>query len=371
VNETWRLENCTVGICTGNNTISVVPLKCPPIKPVTCQNGLQPKRVYDESGCCYQYKCDYCIGPDGKRRQVGETWQDNCQDCSCNNTTLSIVCKPHKCSPLPPVVCKGQGFVPVVKTSDSDPCCPVSKCECNVTHCPTLKFDCKLGYEPVYHIHEDKCCPSYKCESKPVCVFNDTEYKPGMVVPQDPCENCKCTNETDPSTQHKAIKCTPIKCDSHCPPGFKYKEVKGQCCGNCTQVDCIIEIPNKPPIILQPGAATSDSKNNCTKYECEKVGSHLVSNIYHQRCSHLDPDNCEPGTIHMDSDGCCKTCIPKTCTVSQTTTYINHQGCRSKEKVPMTYCEGRCLTYSILADFVTVHENSALENQTDIMELIV
>ncbi|XP_048463238.1 mucin-5B-like [Rhincodon typus] len=347
VNETWKLGNCTVGICTGNNNVSVVPVKCPPVNPVTCQNGRQPKRVYDQSGCCYQYKCDYCIAPDGKPIQVGETWQHNCQDCSCDNATLSIVCKPHKCSLEPPVVCKGQGFVPVVKRNESDPCCPVTKCECNVTHCPTLKFDCKPGYEPVYHINEDKCCPSYKCEPKPVCVFNDTEYKPGMVIPQGPCENCKCTNKTDPSTQHKTIECTTIPCDSHCPPGFKYKEVKGQCCGKCTQVDCIIEVPNQPPIILQPGAVMSDSKNNCTKYECKKIGSHFVPNIYHQRCPQLDPDNCEPGTMHMDSDGCCQKCIPKTCTVSQTTTYINHQGCRSKQNVSMTYCEGRCLTYSM------------------------
>ncbi|XP_041052599.1 mucin-2-like [Carcharodon carcharias] len=308
-----------------------------------------------------------CIGPDGKPRQIGETWSSNCQDCFCNNATLSIICKPRKCPTLPPVRCKGPGLVPVADRSQSEPCCTKIQCACNVTSCPTVEFDCKPGYEPVLHVDKGECCPDYTCEPKPVCVNNGTEYKPGMTIPQGPCENCKCTNKTDSSTKHKTIECTAIKCDSHCPLGFKYKKVEGQCCGNCTQVDCIIELPNGQPIILQPGAATPDPRNNCTKYECEKIRSQLTSIIHSKWCPQLDHNNCEPGTIHMDLDGCCQTCIPKACTVTQTTTYINHHGCRSKQKVPITYCEGYCKSNSVYS----AETNTMLHNCTCCQELAV
>ncbi|XP_051885680.1 mucin-2-like [Pristis pectinata] len=253
-----------------------------------------------------------CIGPDGKPKQIGETWQSNCQDCSCNNATLSVVCKPHKCAPSPPVVCKEQGFIPVVQRNE-----------------------------------QDLCCTETKCKPKQVCVYNDTEYKPGMTVPKDACKNCKCTDKVDPLTNHSAIECTPVNCDTHCAQGFEYKKQEGQCCGNCTQVSCIIEVPDRPPIILQPGEKTSDGKSNCTKYECKKIKGHFIPNIYSPQCPRLDHDSCEPGTIHMDSDGCCETCAPKTCSVTSTTTYINHQGCRSIQEVPMTSCGGHCMTSSV------------------------
>ncbi|XP_078405721.1 mucin-5B-like [Cetorhinus maximus] len=306
-----------------------------------------------------------CIGPDGKPRQIGETWSSNCQDCFCNNATLSIVCKPRKCPTLPPVRCKGPGLVPVADRSQSESCCTKIQCECNVTFCPTVKFDCKPGYKPVLHVDKGECCPDYTCEPKSVCVHNGTEYKPGMTIPQGPCENCKCTNKTDSSTKHKTIECTAIKCDTHCPVGFKYKKVEGQCCGNCTQVDCILELPNGRPVILQPGATASDPRNNCTKYECKKIKSHLISSIHSKWCPQLDHNNCEPGTIRKDLDGCCQTCIPKTCTVTQTTTYINHNGCRTKQKVPVTYCEGYCKSNSVYS----AETNTMLRNCTCCQEL--
>uniref|UniRef100_A0A4W3GUH7 VWFD domain-containing protein n=1 Tax=Callorhinchus milii TaxID=7868 RepID=A0A4W3GUH7_CALMI len=60
LNETWMLSNCTMAICEGNNIISVVPMTCPSVQPITCQNGRPPKKVYDKFDCCYHYECD-CI----------------------------------------------------------------------------------------------------------------------------------------------------------------------------------------------------------------------------------------------------------------------------------------------------------------------
>ncbi|XP_062917555.1 intestinal mucin-like protein [Mobula hypostoma] len=176
-----------------------------------CPDG---KFLFTPSDICTD-SCD-CIGPDGKPRQVGETWQSNCQDCSCNNVTLSVVCKPHKCPPSPSIICNDQGYVPVVQRNEHDLCCTETKCKCNVTHCPAMKPLCKTGYAPVIHMHEGRCCPKYTCEPNAVCVYNDTEYKPGMIVPQDTCKNCKCTDKVDPSTKHHIIECTAVKCDTHC-----------------------------------------------------------------------------------------------------------------------------------------------------------
>ncbi|XP_067833059.1 intestinal mucin-like protein, partial [Heptranchias perlo] len=83
MNETWMLDNCTMGTCTGNNTVSVVPVTCPSAHPITCQNGLQPKKVYDQSGCCYQYECDcVCAGWGGSHYLTFDgtdyTFQGNC-----------------------------------------------------------------------------------------------------------------------------------------------------------------------------------------------------------------------------------------------------------------------------------------------------
>ncbi|XP_078271727.1 intestinal mucin-like protein [Rhinoraja longicauda] len=304
----WR--NHTSGVCSYHCPAKMEYKPCASKEQPTCgsrtdKNTPSDKGGFDEGCFCPDGKILFepknictdscnCIGPDGKPKQVGETWQSNCQDCSCVKATLSIICKPHKCPISPPVVCKEQGFVPVVERNQDDLCCTETTCKCNTSHCTTLKFDCKPGYTPVLHMQHDKCCPNYTCKAKQVCVYNGTEYKPGMTVPQNTCKDCKCTEEMDPLTKLRAIACTPNKCNTQCSQGYEYKKQEGQCCGNCTQVSCIIELPDRPPIILQPGEKISVGKNNCTKYECEKIGGHFIPNIYNQWCPRLDHDNCEP-----------------------------------------------------------------------------
>ncbi|XP_055505922.1 mucin-2-like [Leucoraja erinacea] len=447
----WR--DHTDGICSYHCPAKMEYKPCASKEQPTCGSRSHDENKPSDEGCfCPDGKILFkpgdictdscnCIGPDGKPKQVGETWQSNCQDCSCSKATLSIICKPHKCSVSPPVVCTEQGFVPVVERNQSDLCCTETICskwtfspfyknrkclkytadqaasvdkgvqsehftslpidqmfkkelpkrclfpllhrrccairgylklensvlmllgyklpkrKCNITHCPTVKFDCKVGYTPEVHMKDNKCCPTYTCVPKKVCVFNDTEYKPGMTVPQNTCKDCKCTDEVDPSTKLHAIACTPVKCDTQCSQGYEYKKQEGQCCGNCTQVSCIIELPNRPPIILKPGNKMSVGKNNCTTYECEKIGSHFIPNIYNQWCPRLDHDNCEA----VSSTGhelifvlqyCVGlsiifNCIPKTCSTTKIVTHIKHKGCRSQQEVPMTSCGGRCMTSSV------------------------
>nr|XP_023825133.1 mucin-19 [Salvelinus alpinus] len=45
--------------------------------------------------------CPYCKGPLGEYKQLGETWQSNCQVCTCNNRTKTEECQPNLPSPAP------------------------------------------------------------------------------------------------------------------------------------------------------------------------------------------------------------------------------------------------------------------------------
>ncbi|XP_042338034.1 intestinal mucin-like protein [Plectropomus leopardus] len=59
-NETFIICNCTMAKCIENNTVVIVPYECPPLKNITCANGLQPVLVSDKYGCCKHYACD-CV----------------------------------------------------------------------------------------------------------------------------------------------------------------------------------------------------------------------------------------------------------------------------------------------------------------------
>ncbi|XP_041075179.1 mucin-2-like [Polyodon spathula] len=61
--ETWKIDKCTKATCEGGSTVNVEPVPCKAVEPIECVNGLPPLKVYDESGCCYQYECQCtCYG---------------------------------------------------------------------------------------------------------------------------------------------------------------------------------------------------------------------------------------------------------------------------------------------------------------------
>ncbi|GLD58792.1 general transcription factor IIH subunit 1 [Lates japonicus] len=92
---------------------------------------------------------------------------------------------------------------------------------------------------------------------KGVCVFNDTEYKPGMEFSKNLCERCHCTGYQDPNSKLKKIMCHEIKCLLQCPEGHVYKPQPGQCCGSCIPTSCVLEIPGSTPIIIPPSQSWS------------------------------------------------------------------------------------------------------------------
>uniref|UniRef100_A0A8C4ZV03 Uncharacterized protein n=1 Tax=Gadus morhua TaxID=8049 RepID=A0A8C4ZV03_GADMO len=61
--ESWRSEkNCYTDTCQIGQ-IQRVHVDCPPAVRPVCVNGYQPKKIYDHSGCCFQYHCKCeCLG---------------------------------------------------------------------------------------------------------------------------------------------------------------------------------------------------------------------------------------------------------------------------------------------------------------------
>uniref|UniRef100_UPI003AB02701 mucin-2-like n=1 Tax=Centroberyx gerrardi TaxID=166262 RepID=UPI003AB02701 len=286
-----------------------------------------------------------CTGPDGKPKQLGDTWQTDCQQCVCDEDTLSVQCEPIKCSPQEPITCDKEGEVLVNSTVD---CCERSKCECDKTRCSSPKQKCKLGFELEINTSTESCCPSYTCVPKGVCVFNGTEYKPGVDVPKTTCETCRCGETQHPDSKLNVIECSPIPCSTQCPQGYVYEISPGQCCGKCKKTSCVVVFEDNTTHIIEPSQSWSPPNDNCTKYECKKIKDELTVLESRIQCAEFDPHNCIPGTEKSDKNGCCKTCTPRySCQMIKNTTYLQIKDCKSIEPVEISACQGSCGTSSI------------------------
>ncbi|XP_056273204.1 mucin-2 [Pseudoliparis swirei] len=291
-----------------------------------------------------------CTGPDGQPKQLGETWQNDCKMCTCDEDTLSVQCELLTCPTQEPITCTEEGEVLVERKVD---CCMRLTCECDTNRCSLVKYKCKLGFELEIHMSNDTCCPSYRCLPKGVCVFNDTEYKPGMEFSKNPCESCHCTKTQDPSSKLNAIECHVKQCIRLCAEGYVYEHQPGQCCGLCKQTSCVVEVPGfSSPIIIKPSQSWSPPNDKCTTYDCQKVKDEFKTTKSLTTCPAFDPANCVPGTEQSDINGCCKTCTQRTsCQINRNTIYLQTKNCKSVVPVEITACAGACgassSTYSV------------------------
>ncbi|XP_066524931.1 mucin-2-like [Hoplias malabaricus] len=335
---------------------------CGPAEPPSCEDRLDEQTLNvttegcfcpdgqllfnKESRLCVD-KCG-CLDPSGQPRELGEEFQYGCQDCICDASTVSVICKPKQCSINNQVTCTEPGFIVVNETDPTDECCTILTCRCDSNFCPSTNGTCNIGYAPVLKVPDGKCCPELSCEPKKVCVHRNMEYEPGTSVPVVDCQDCQCTWDIDPKTQLHQIQCLVVTCDEDCEFGYDYVEPVGdECCGKCVKTKCLLNL-NGTKHVLQSGEEWSPKKEGCDRFICTYFNGEYITTNYKIHCPPFSIDNCQPGTVQLAADGCCQVCVEKEkgCKVETISDFIIHNECQSENMVDLTHCAGDCTSYS-------------------------
>ncbi|XP_048013922.1 mucin-2-like isoform X2 [Megalobrama amblycephala] len=290
-----------------------------------------PDNTYQVSSMtdnCTAY-CD-CIGPDGLPRLPGDTWILGCSEYTCSNETFGIKTMPVGCPLEKPCGPEQKRII--------ENCCPI--CVCDLEVC--LQKKCNVGFELAANKSEDSCCSP--CVPKDVCVYNNTEYQPGAKITPELCIECDCQMDKDPNTTLHSVSCVHKICPT-CPKGYKNVKQAGECCGTCEQDACFYTAPDNNTHILKDGESNS--------YKCESVTCYQVNGTFMiektmKSCPDIDPEDCVTGTLKLDADGCCNTCILKNCVlVKKNTTDVTVDGCKPVQPIEVTSCSGNCDTESM------------------------
>ncbi|XP_031756461.1 mucin-5AC-like [Xenopus tropicalis] len=337
-------SKCVNITCSKNGELNVETVKCPQLLDVTCNDGKPPMKIYDQDGCCYFYECRSCVGFNGQKRNLGETWTEHCQECTCDKKTATIICMPTECPELDYSKCDKPWLEPFVLLTEKDRCCGSIECRCLPLQCNTTLGDCPLGYAHV-NTSADDCCITYECRPMNVCLVEGAVYQVGNSVwTSASCQNCECTDKKDPESGFNIVDCYPILCAIFCPQGFYYQESSNSCCGQCVQVSCPVKDANGTVYLIQPGETHVLSNDNCTHHTCENIDGLLVTSTQKQICPELNEEECEPDSVMKGPDGCCNICrVPKTCRVQTKQTLISYKGCSAN--VTLSYCKGACLSF--------------------------
>uniref|UniRef100_A0A6I8SHT1 Uncharacterized protein n=1 Tax=Xenopus tropicalis TaxID=8364 RepID=A0A6I8SHT1_XENTR len=272
-------------------------------------------------GTCVQVACIMTVENETILIQPGETWHmpgNNCSSYSCQTTEGHIVL-----------------------TNVHTPCTVLSQ------------SDCGTGYR--YTIEAGDCCG--KCEMLTCIVTLDNNsthvLQPGDVwSPADnPCVTHECTHNFNTVSLDSKVKL----CVINCGQGYKYKEITGECCGECIKVACSLDMDNMTKI-LQPGDTFIPPNNACIKYVCSQAYELVAEKT---SCPEFNAADCKEGTINMTADGCCMTCemeaVQKNCSLYSMSTEIQSGGCISAVPVDLTYCAGTCSSsfmYSLVTNMM-------------------
>ncbi|XP_032214214.1 mucin-5AC isoform X2 [Mustela erminea] len=338
--------------CYGRDNASLMALQ--DAGPITegcfCPEGLMPFSTSSE--VCVPTDCHRCLGPHGEPVEPGHTVSVGCRQCTCENGTWTLSCRPQPC-PLPPA-CPAPGLVPVPAAPQTDQCCPQYNCACDTSYCPK-PVACPEGSHPILTYEEGACCPHQNC-SWNVCSVNGTLFQPGSVVSSSLCETCRCEAPGSPHSDTAVISCETQICNTRCPEGFEYREQSGRCCGGCVQQACVLNATDGSPHLFYPGQSWPDPTNPCVTHECEKHPDGLVVVTRKKACP---PLSCPADQARLSKDGCCLSCPPpqpqnrSACALFHERQVLHQQGCRSPRPVRLAFCRGSC------GDSVSVYSQEA------------
>ncbi|XP_016322211.1 intestinal mucin-like protein [Sinocyclocheilus anshuiensis] len=380
-------------------------LPCVPSEPPTCRDGPMqsitvptegcfcPENTIlfnKESGLCVS-KCG-CLDPSGTPREYDEHFRYNCEDCVCDRASQSVFCKPKECPDVNPEICTEPGFVLVNVTNPSEPCCSKQVCHCAIDMCPSgscTQGSCiydapdktrhvfKSGEEYKYKcetvtcrrmngsfvieknntecpfLSSKDCGPGFKYEKKVgeccgtctqvACIY-DAPDKTRHVLEDGDVDNYKCETVTCHKlngllvTEKTKTEC-PYLSSFDCGPGFEYGKKDGECCGSCRQVACIYDAPDKTRHVLKDGKQYDFKCMNAT---CLKRNGMFMTMESYKQCPPFNPDDCVPGTVQFDNDGCCQICKTSNCVLEKNVIRLHVTDCNSIEDVEVASCTGHC-----------------------------
>ncbi|XP_050955172.1 intestinal mucin-like protein isoform X3 [Labeo rohita] len=399
----WRSSPVLKGLCVFDCPSSKIYKACGP--PVEKSCSASYNKMYAENKCpsdnsnktvtegCYcpdgQYRvnmtsdmctayCD-CIGPDNLPRKPGDTWTDDCNIYNCTTSGIPLK-EPVKCPTEMPCP---TGYNRTVKD-----CCPtcVHKDVCvynnteykvgEVRHytCETITCrqingsfvaekisenctnsgpsDCKLGYE--YVKQKEDCCGTCVQRNCTYMKDNTTYMMPVGEVHIYKCENVTCRKVNgSPVIEKSSDKCT-YSSSLDCKLGSEYVKQEEDCCGMCVPRNCTYMKDNTTHTMR----VQETYKFNCTTGTCNKINGLLMIVESIKKCPDFNPKDCVPGTLKLDTDGCCQICEISNCVLEKNITRLHVDGCTSVKDVEVTSCTGHCDSKSMYS----MYTNNMMHN---------
>uniref|UniRef100_A0A670HY20 von Willebrand factor n=1 Tax=Podarcis muralis TaxID=64176 RepID=A0A670HY20_PODMU len=307
--ETWIPSNepCKICMCLENRTISCAIQPCPTPQPPACGSCEIPRLRRDSEQCCpfYECVCDLvsCKMPAVPHCEDGlQLLQTNPGKC---RPDYACVCKKEDCNPQPIAPCPPHRKLTIKKTQ----CCDEFQCTCD---CVNSTVACPAGYLSTT-LTNDCGCTSTTCNPDKVCVHQNVVYPIGKIW-EEGCTECSCTDMEDAVTGLRITECLEKECNKICPPGYKYVNKEGACCGKCLKTMCD-EVSHWSPgdedvHWHEVGSEWPSPSDPCIIRECVRVNEEVFIQTKNVSCAQAQQPSCPFGTeLHCGrTTGCCPTC---------------------------------------------------------------
>ncbi|XP_025063683.1 LOW QUALITY PROTEIN: mucin-5AC [Alligator sinensis] len=363
----WRNE--TNGTCPFTCPAGTVYKACGPLNPQTCDpRDIQLSSIGLTEGCfCPKGKTFLnsdsktcvpgciCVAPGGESKAPGTTWESDCQDCFCDNSTVEVHCEPRKCPQVSKVSCDKAGYIPVKIWTKDDKCCPSTECRCNVSFCPESIKTCEAGYESHIEMLEGSCCSVLRCTVPPGCLLNGTVYPPGMswYLPGNNCTSYECKENNHHFlvvTRNKS--CAALNPEDCGPEGVTLSA--DGCCKVCSTLPKGCKLLNTTTVISQsectatvpieltycegncPASSIYSAEANMMEHKC-KCCQEVKTSKKHVTLQCRNGTHIDYSYIHVDECGCVGSqCIPQ----SSHTTPAQVQEQQQQEQIQQQQWQG-------------------------------